>query len=62
MRLFENVPKNKYDRATLIDATRTITSDEHQLKLFLEYYKSLRKKFELLGSVVLKTELVSCGG
>jgi type I restriction enzyme, R subunit len=57
--LFSNVPKNKYDRETLLDAVRAITSDKENLKLFLSNFKSLRRKFELLGSDLIKSELVS---
>jgi hypothetical protein len=58
MKLFTNIPK-KYDRGTILSAVITITSNEQQLKNFLDFFKSLRKKFELLGSDEIKAELIS---
>jgi hypothetical protein len=41
MTMFKDIPKNQYDRGTLLDAVRTITSNEQNLKLFLDRFKSL---------------------
>jgi type I restriction enzyme R subunit len=49
MKIFEGVPKNTYDRKTLLKAIEVLTSDERVGKEFLKKYKELRRLFELLG-------------
>jgi type I restriction enzyme R subunit len=56
--LFSEIPK-EYSRENLVDAIRIITSSEKQRKIFLDSFKSLRKKFELLGPEEMKAELLS---
>jgi type I restriction enzyme R subunit len=54
--LFENVPKDQFDRLTMLRATEVITLSEQNTKQFQENYKELRKIFELLGSDPTKIE------
>lgn len=56
--LFENVPKDKYNRETMLKAIETLTTKEENSKKFLENYKRLRKLFELLGPDEIKIELL----
>jgi len=54
LNLFENIPKDKYDRETMLKAIETLTTNEQNTKKFLENYKHLRKLFELLGPHEIK--------
>lgn len=54
--LFPGVPKDKYDRQTMLKAFETITADEQNSKKFYENYRKLRKLFELLGTHPIKIE------
>jgi type I restriction enzyme R subunit len=54
--LFADVPKDRYDRATMNKAFQTITSNEEATKKFQANYKRLRKLFELLGPHPIKLE------
>lgn len=56
LNLFENVPKDKYDRETMLKAIETLTTNEQNTKKFLENYKHLRKLFELLGPHEIKIQ------
>lgn len=47
--MFEDIPKDEYDRRTLLKAIEVLTTEEEKGKEFLEKYKQLRKIFELLG-------------
>lgn len=47
--LFKSVPKDNYNRETMLKAIEVITSDEESGKLFVNNYKQLRKTYELLG-------------
>jgi type I restriction enzyme R subunit len=53
---FDTIPKNKYDRGILLNATDLLTTNEEISKQFLEGYKKLRKIFELLGPDEIKIE------
>ncbi len=57
--IFKDIPKNEFDRKTLLKAIEILTSDEEKSKKFLKNYKSLRKIFELLGPDVIKVRLFS---
>ena len=54
LNLFQNIPKDKYDRETMLKAIETLTTNEQNTKKFLENYKHLRKLFELLGPHEIK--------
>ncbi|MDD3726586.1 MAG: DUF3387 domain-containing protein, partial [Candidatus Ratteibacteria bacterium] len=54
---FPDIPKNKYDRDTLLKAFEVITSDEKTAKEFIQNVKLLKKKFELLGPDEIKAQL-----
>ncbi|MEM4140535.1 MAG: HsdR family type I site-specific deoxyribonuclease, partial [Nitrososphaeria archaeon] len=54
--LFEGVPRNQYDRQTMLKAFETITVDEVKTKTFVQNFKKLRKLFELLGTHPIKVE------
>ncbi len=47
--LFKGIPKDSYNRETMLKAIEVITSDEQSGKLFINNYKQLRKTYELLG-------------
>jgi len=49
LELFSDIPKDKYDRLTLLKAVEVLTAGDQKGKKFLEDYKVLRKLFELLG-------------
>jgi len=49
MSLFTDIPKDQYDRQTMLKAFETITANEKNTKRFRENYRHLRKLFELLG-------------
>lgn len=54
--LFEDVPKNKYDRETLLQAIEILTSNDENSEKFTENYRNLRRLFEFLGLDRLKLE------
>lgn len=57
MKFFEAVPKDKYDRPTMLKAIEILTTQEENTKKFLENYRRLRKLFELLGPDEVKIRL-----
>ncbi len=57
--IFKEVPKNQYDRQTMLKAIRILTSNDQNSKTFLEDYKHMTKIFELLGPDTIKAELFS---
>lgn len=57
--IFKEVPKNQYDRKTLLKAMEILTSNEEKSKAFIEDYKHMTKIFELLGPDTIKAELFS---
>jgi len=54
--LFANVPKDQYDRQTMLKAFEAITTNEQNTKKFQTNYRRLRKLFELLGPHPIKLE------
>ena len=56
MALFQEIPKDRDDRQTMLKAFETITADEQNSKKFQENYRKLRKLFELLGTHPIKLE------
>ena len=56
MTLFAEIPKDKYDRQTLLKAFETITTNPQNTKKFQKNYRHLRKLFELLGPHPIKLE------
>lgn len=54
--LFADVPKDQYDRQTMLKAFETITTNEKNTKKFQQNYRRLRKLFELLGPHPIKLE------
>jgi type I restriction enzyme R subunit len=59
LKLFKDIPKDKYDRGTLLKAVEVLTMDEGKGKKFQEDYRKLRKIFELLGPDEIKVERFS---
>src|SRR3989339_569778 len=57
--IFKEVPKNQYDRKTLLKSMEILTSHEEKSKAFIEDYKHMTKIFELLGPDTIKAELFS---
>jgi len=57
--LFSDIPKDNYDRQTMLRAIEVLTTDEENSKRFLEDYGELRKIFELLGPAEIKVERFS---
>jgi type I restriction enzyme R subunit len=57
MQLFRDIPKDQYDRKTMLKAIEILTTEEQNSKIFLQNYKHLRKLFELLGSDERKIQL-----
>lgn len=57
--LFSDIPKDSYDRQTMLRAIEVLTTDEESGKRFLEDYRELRKIFELLGPNEIKIERFS---
>jgi type I restriction enzyme R subunit len=49
MEMFKTIPKDQFDRETMLRAIEIITSNEQNSNTFLENYKRLRNNFELLG-------------
>jgi type I restriction enzyme, R subunit len=54
--LFVDVPKDQYDRQTMLKAFETITTNEQNTKKFQQNYRRLRKLFELLGPHPIKLD------
>lgn len=54
-----NIPRDGYDRQTMLKAIEALTTDEANSKRFLEDYRELRKSFELLGPAEIKVERFS---
>ena len=54
---FEDVPKDQYDRKTMLKAIEILTTEEENSKKFIQNYKRLRKLFELLGPDEVKIRL-----
>lgn len=54
LEIFKDIPKNVADRKILQEAVEILTENEENGKKFVENYKKLRKKFELLGSEDVK--------
>jgi len=59
LEMFKDVPKDKYDRETLLQAIDIISSSDEKSKEFLEAVAEMRKKFELLGPDLIKIKLFS---
>ncbi len=59
LELFSDIPKDSYDRQTMLRAIEVLTTDEENSKRFLEDYRELRKIFELLGPDEIKVERFS---
>jgi len=57
MRFFEDVPKDQYDRKTILEAIEILTTEEENSKKFIQNYRRLRKLFELLGPDEVKIRL-----
>jgi len=56
MEIFKDIPKDDYERKTLLKAVEILTEDNETGKIFLEKHKALRKIFELLGPDEIKVE------
>lgn len=56
---FSDIPKDNYDRQTMLRSIEVLTTDEDNSKRFLEDYRELRKSFELLGPAEIKIERFS---
>jgi type I restriction enzyme R subunit len=56
MTLFQDIPKDQYDRQTMLKAFETITTNEQNAKKFQQNYRHLRKLFELLGTHEIKLQ------
>jgi type I restriction enzyme R subunit len=56
MTLFVDVPKDQYDRQTMLKAFETITANPQNTKKFQQNYRHLRKLFELLGPHPIKLQ------
>jgi type I restriction enzyme R subunit len=54
--LFTGIPKDQFDRQTMLKAFEAITIDERNTKKFQTNYRRLRKLFELLGPHPIKLE------
>ncbi|MFQ5852313.1 MAG: hypothetical protein ACE5JU_17245, partial [Candidatus Binatia bacterium] len=57
LRLFEGIPKDRFDRGVMLQAVHAITSAMGNGKRFIHEYKRLRHLFELLGPDVIKAKL-----
>lgn len=57
--LFSDLPKNNYDRQTMLKAIQILTTDDENSKKFIEDYRELRKIFEVLGPAEIKVERFS---
>lgn len=56
LEIFKGIPRDDYERETLLKAVEILTEDEEKGKAFLENYRTLRKIFELLGPEEIKVE------
>jgi len=56
MKIFTEVPKDQYDRPTLLKALEAITSNEQNTKTFRQNYRHLRRLFEILGPHEIKLQ------
>ncbi|MCJ7561120.1 DUF3387 domain-containing protein, partial [Candidatus Bathyarchaeota archaeon] len=56
MRIFTEVPKDQYDRPTLLKALEAITANEQNTKTFRQNYRHLRRLFEILGPHEIKLQ------
>jgi type I restriction enzyme R subunit len=56
MTLFQDIPKDQYDRQTMLKAFETITTNEQNAKKLQQNYRHLRKLFELLGTHEIKLQ------
>jgi type I restriction enzyme R subunit len=56
MTLFQDIPKDQYDRQTMLKAFETVTTNEQNAKKFQQNYRHLRKLFELLGTHEIKLQ------
>jgi len=54
--LFPGIPRDQYDRQTMLKALETITTDPKNTKEFQQKYRHLRQLFELLGPNPIKLE------
>jgi len=59
LELFADIPKDRYDRKTLIKAVEVLTTEEEKGKRFQEDYRAMRKLFQLLGPDLIKAEVFS---
>ena len=57
MKFFEGVPKDRYDRPTMLKAIETLTTEEENSKKLVGNYRRLRKLFELLGPDEIKIRM-----
>jgi type I restriction enzyme R subunit len=58
LQLFEGIPNNQYDRATMRKAIETVTLDQQSTEKFQENVRKLRRVFELLGSDPTKLQRI----
>jgi type I restriction enzyme R subunit len=56
MKIFTEVPKDQYDRPTLLKALEAITANEQNTKTFRQNYRHLRRLFEILGPHEIKLQ------
>jgi type I restriction enzyme R subunit len=56
MTLFADIPKDQYDRQTMLKAFQIITENEQNTKKFRQNYRHLRRLFELLGPHEVKLQ------
>jgi type I restriction enzyme R subunit len=59
LELFVDIPKDEYDRKTLIKAVELLTTEEEKGKKFQEDYRTMRKLFQLMGPDLIKAEFFS---
>lgn len=57
--LLQEIPKDQYDRQTMLKAIETITTNEQNTKKFQQNYRKLRSLFELLGVDEIKIQRFS---
>jgi len=58
MKFFEGIPRDKYDRDTLLKAFEAITINEGATGHFLFLVRKLQRLFELLGPDIVKVEFL----
>jgi type I restriction enzyme R subunit len=56
LEIFQDIPKDQYDRPTMLKAIEAVTVNEKSTRKFMENYKHLRKMFELLGPHEVKIQ------